>query len=214
MPQRELSKKIRDGCKALEQRFDAGSEHQFAMLLTELERWSRRLNLTAIRDINQMVSGHLMDSLTVRPFLEGSSIVDIGTGAGFPGLPLAIAEPHRSFVLLDSNRKKVSFVQHIVTKLGLANVSAICARVEDYAPGHTFDTVIARALAAIPRIIEIGGHLAGKKGVLLALKGKYPTAELELTDNLPDRWIWEIEKVSVPGLEQHSRHIIKLKKQS
>lgn len=214
MAQQELGKQIRDGCDALEQDFDAGKQQQFIVLLTELERWSRRVNLTAIRDIKQMVSGHLLDSLSVRPFLQGNAIVDIGTGAGFPGLPLAIADPHRSFVLLDSNRKKVSFVQHMVTRLGLSNVSAICARAEDYAPGHTFDTVIARALAAIPRIIEIGGHLAGEKGVLLALKGKYPSKELELTDNLPDRWTWETEKISVPGLEQHARHIIKLKKHS
>lgn len=212
--QNDLGNKISDGCAALEQSFDSGKQQQFAVLLTELERWSRRVNLTAIRDIKQMVSSHLLDSLSVRPFLEGKAIVDIGTGAGFPGLPLAIADPERSFVLLDSNRKKVSFVKHIVTTLGLGNVDAICVRAEDYAPGHTFDTVIARALASIPRIIEIGGHLAGKKGVLLALKGKYPTTELELTDNLPDRWAWESEKVCVPGLEQHARHIIKLKKQS
>jgi len=210
--QDELNTKISDGCSALEQVYDDGQRHQFAALLTELERWSGRVNLTAIRDINEMVSAHLLDSLTVRPFLQGDSVIDIGTGAGFPGLPLAIAEPERCFILLDSNQKKISFVQHMVTRLGLGNVRAIRARAEDYAPGHTFDTVIARALAAIPRIIEIGGHLAGEKGVLLALKGKYPTEELELTGKLPDRWGWEIEKVSVPGLDQHSRHIIKLKK--
>ena len=102
----ELRQKIRDGCKALGQDVSDEQVCQFARLLTELERWSNRINLTAIRDIDGMISGHLLDSLAVRPFLQGSTVIDIGTGAGFPGLPLAIAEPDRSFTLLDSNGKK------------------------------------------------------------------------------------------------------------
>jgi 16S rRNA (guanine527-N7)-methyltransferase len=206
----ELRQKIRDGCKALGQ--DASDEQvrQFAWLLTELEHWGRRVNLTAIRDIGDMVAGHLLDSLAVRPFLQGSTVIDIGTGAGFPGLPLAIAEPGRSFTLLDSNGKKIRFVQHIVTKLGLDNVTPVKARSEDYAPDDRFDTVIARALATIPKIIGIGGHLASEKGVLLALKGKYPAEELEQLHQLPEQWIWKSEEVSIPGLPEHSRHIIRL----
>jgi len=157
----ELRQKISDGCNALGQEASDEQVRQFARLLTELERWSRGVNLTAIRDVGDMIAGHLLDSLAVRPFLQGSTVIDIGTGAGFPGLPLAIAEPGRSFTLLDSNGKKISFVQHIVTKLGLGNVTAVKARSEDYAPDDQFDTVIARALATIPKIIEVGGHLAG-----------------------------------------------------
>lgn len=210
MTRDELRKKISAGCDELGQRTDAGQADQFATLLTELEHWSARVNLTAIRSIDKMISGHLLDSLAVRPFLQGNSIIDIGTGAGFPGLPLAIAEPERSFVLLDSNGKKIRFVQHIVSKLGLGNVRAVKARAEDYAAGETFDTVIARALATIPRIIELGGHLAGRKGVLLALKGRHPAAELEQVEKLLDPWNWKIDKISIPGLEQHSRHIVRL----
>lgn len=213
MTEDQLIESIRAGCALLEQEYDVSQLQQFAKLLTELERWGRRVNLTAIRDISAMVSGHLLDSLSVKAFLQGASIADIGTGAGFPGLPLAIAQPQTCFVLLDGNRKKINFVQHIVTNLGLVNVTAVCVRAEDYVPERTFDTVIARALAAIPRIIEVGGHLVGKNGVLLALKGKYPGQELELTDKLPDRWHWDVARVSVPGLEQHSRHIVKLNKQ-
>jgi len=206
----ELSEKIDNGCDALGQHFDEQTIQQFATLLRELEHWSGKVNLTAIRNIGDMIGGHLLDSLAVRPFLDGNSVVDIGTGAGFPGLPLAIAEPGRSFVLLDSNGKKINFVNHVVAKLGLHNVETIKSRAEDYAPGRTFDTVIARALASIPKLIEFGGHLAGQKGVLLALKGRYPAEELELVDKLTEPWAWTVEKISVPGLEQHARHLVRL----
>jgi 16S rRNA (guanine527-N7)-methyltransferase len=208
----ELTQKISEGCEQLSQILSEQQVAQFALLLTELEHWSARVNLTAIRDISNMISGHLLDSLAVRPFLHGSNIIDIGTGAGFPGLPLAIAEPGRSFTLLDSNGKKINFVQHIVTKLSLENVKPVKARAENFASADSFDTVIARALASIPKIIELGGHLLGEKGVLLALKGRYPAVELEQTDQLPDGWSWKSEEVSVPGLPQNSRHIIRLSK--
>jgi len=209
----ELTKKISDGCKALGQIISDDQARQLALLLAELERWSARVNLTAIRDIDDMVSGHVLDSLAVRPFLQGSTVIDIGTGAGFPGLPLAIAEPDRTFTLLDSNGKKIAFVQHIVTKLALTNVTPVKARAEESAGGDEFDTVVARALASIPKIIELGGHLMGKKGVLLALKGKYPAEELEQLEHLPDRWAWKSEELLVPGLPLHSRHIIRLTKE-
>lgn len=208
----ELHNSIQNGCDALGQTVGAPEIRQFAALLVELEHWSDKINLTAIRDIGDMISGHLLDSLTVRPFLHGSRIIDIGTGAGFPGLPLAIVEPARSFVLLDGNGKKINFVKHIVAKLGLRNVDALKVRAEDYAPARAFDTVVARALATIPRIIEIGGHLTAQKGVLLALKGRYPDEELELADKQCDPWSWSVERVSVPGLEQHSRHVVRLSK--
>ena len=209
----ELRKKISEGCRELGQDVGDKQLRQFAALLTELERWGARVNLTAIRDIGDMVSGHLLDSLAVRPYLQGNSVIDIGTGAGFPGLPLAIVEPDRAFTLLDSNGKKIGFVQHMVSKLGLDNVTTVKARAESYAHEQTFDTVIARALATVPKIIELGGHLAGEKGVLLALKGRYPAAELEQLENLPDRWDWNATVISVPGLPEHARHIIRLTKQ-
>ena len=208
----ELTQKVSEGCKQLGIAVSEQQMGQFALLLTELERWNEHVNLTAIRDIGDMISGHLLDSLAVRPFLQGPAVIDIGTGAGFPGLPLAIADPERAFTLLDSNGKKIGFVQHVVTKLGLENITPVKARAEDYAPDDAFDTVIARALATIPKIIELGGHLVGEKGVLLALKGRYPAAELEQTEQLPGDWAWKADEVSVPGLPQHSRHIISLTK--
>lgn len=188
----------------------AGADDKFALLLDELERWGRRINLTAIRDREQMVAVHLQDSLSVRPHLEGRRIIDVGTGAGFPGLPLAIVEPEREFVLLDSNSRKMSFVSHMIGELGLGNARAIRSRCEDYAPARRFDTVLARALAPIPRLIEMAGHLVAEDGVLLAQKGKRPTDELRGLEDLPERWEYRVTGLTVPGIENHSRHIVRL----
>ena len=137
------------------------------------------------------------------------TVLDIGTGAGFPGLPLATAEPGRRFVLLDSNNRKIQFVRHAAAALGLDNVEAVKARVEDYAPGHRFDTVIARALAALQRLVEIAGHHVREDGVFVALKGRYPAEELEQF-NAP--WSYEVTELRVPGLDQGSRHAVLLRR--
>jgi 16S rRNA (guanine527-N7)-methyltransferase len=157
-----------------------------------------------------MVTGHLLDSLVARPLLEGDSVLDVGTGPGFPGLPLAIAEPNRQFTLLDSNNKKIQFVQHVAGLLGLTNVTAVKGRGEDYAPGHRFDTVIARALAALPRLVEIAGHHVREDGVFVALKGRYPAEELEQMSNRP--WVFTVTELKVPGLAKGSRHAVLLRR--
>ena len=185
------------------------NEEKFELLLDELERWNRKVNLTAVRDRDQMITLHLQDSLAAQPLLEGSEILDVGTGPGFPGLPLAIVEPERKFTLLDSNNKKVMFVQHAASLLGLDNVTAVKARAEDYAPGHRFDTVIARALAAVPRLVEIAGHHVREDGVFVALKGRYPVEELE---ELTTPWSHEVKELHVPGLEDGSRHAVLLRR--
>jgi 16S rRNA (guanine527-N7)-methyltransferase len=182
---------------------------RLAILLAELERWNRRINLTAIRDPAEMITAHLMDSLVVRPLLRGATILDVGTGAGFPGLPLAIAEPAREFHLLDSNDRKLQFVQHVASLLALENVKPVRARVEDYAPGHRFDTVIARAVGGVPRLVELAGHHAGEDGIFIALKGRYPADELE---GVPREWGFDVAELAVPGLAAGSRHAVILKR--
>ena len=185
------------------------TDDRFEVLLDELERWNRKVNLTAVRDRAGMQRLHIDDSVAALPLLHGNSVLDVGTGPGFPGLPLAILDPGREFTLLDSNNRKIQFVQHAANLLGLDNVSAVKARSEDYAPGRRFDTVIARALAALPKLVEIAGHHVREDGVFVALKGRYPAAELE---ELQAPWSHDVTELSVPGLEAGSRHAVILRR--
>jgi len=202
--------RIQTALDQLEQTFPDGTAEKLGILINELERWNRKFNLTAIRNRDEMITSHLLDSLVTTPLLEGTSVLDVGTGPGFPGLPLAIVQPERQFTLLDSNNKKIMFVQHVAGLLGLDNVKTVKARSEDYAPGHGFDTVIARALAALPRLVEIAGHHVGEDGVFVALKGRYPTEELE---QLESPWCHAVTELIVPGLEEGSRHAVLLRRQ-
>ncbi len=200
---------MKNAIKQLDQEFPDGAAEKFRVLLDELVRWNKKVNLTAIRDRGEMITGHLLDSLAARPLLNGRRILDVGTGGGFPGLPLAIAEPDREFDLVDSNNKKIMFVQHVAGLLGLDNVNAVKARTEDYAPGYRFDTVIARAVAAVPRLLDLAGHHVGEDGVFVALKGRHPAEELE---SLPDPGGYEVTELKVPGLAEGSRHAVLLRR--
>lgn len=204
-----LAKDIAAAMRLLPGTFPDGAADTMAVLLDELGKWNRRVNLTAVSDPQEMVTLHLVDSLVARPLLRGRTVLDVGTGAGFPGLPLAIAEPERRFTLLDSNNRKIQFVQHIAGLLGLDNVQASKGRSEGFAPGQRFDTVIARALAPLPRLVEIAGHHVGEDGVFVALKGRYPAEELH---QLTASWNHTVVQLEVPGLETGSRHAVLLRR--
>ncbi len=168
-------------------------------LLDELERWNRSYNLTAIRDRDAMLTHHLLDSLAIHPDLQGTSVADVGTGAGFPGLPLALLNPARRFTLIDSNGKKIRFVQHAARTLGLANVEGLHGRVESI-EGRTFDTVVARAFAPLPELVAQIDPLCGSQTRVLAMKGKWPQAEI---DGLPAPWQQPGgRELTVPGLNE------------
>jgi 16S rRNA (guanine527-N7)-methyltransferase len=165
-----------------------------------MQKWNRSFNLTAVRDPGHMVTRHLLDSLTLMPFMRGSRIVDVGTGAGLPGLPLAVANPDRRFVLLDSNGKKTRFLEHVKLALGIDNIEIVRDRVEDYRPESAFDVVLSRAFATLGAMIDACRHLPGPDGEFQAMKGHYPSAEL---DGLPaDVRLLAVESLSVPGLAE------------
>jgi 16S rRNA (guanine527-N7)-methyltransferase len=169
-------------------------------LLDELARWNRTYNLTAIRKHEDMVTHHLLDSLAVHPELQGNSIADVGTGAGFPGLPLAVLSPERRFTLIDSAGKKIRFVSHVAHALGLTNVEGLHARVESLQPEKPFDTIITRAFAPLPDMLEKVAPLCGPQTHVLAMKGKWPREELAA---IPVGWrVVRSRDLVVPGLKE------------
>jgi 16S rRNA (guanine527-N7)-methyltransferase len=169
-------------------------------LLDELSQWNRTYNLTALTARAEMVTHHLLDSLAIHADLRGERIADIGTGAGFPGLPLAVVNPARQFTLIDSGGKKVRFVAHAVRTLGLANVEALKVRAESLTPARLFDTVTARAFGPLPRLLSAAARLCAPAGQVLAMKGKWPAQELAA---LPAPWrLAGGREVAVPGLAE------------
>ncbi len=182
---------------------------QFIVLLNELHKWNQKFNLTSIRNVDDMISGHLMDSLSAHPYIKGDSVVDIGTGAGFPGLPLAIINQNVNYLLVDSNGKKIGFINHIINLLEIKNVKTKKIRIENFFPHQVFDTVIARALSSLPNLIKLSQHLLKEEGVLISMKGKHPSDELKL---LNDSWITDVREVSVESMSDKQRHIILLHK--
>lgn len=193
------------GARQLQVELDERAAQSLLRLLDELARWNQAYNLTAITDRAQMLTHHLLDSLSVAPFVQGSTLADVGTGAGFPGLPLALVAPERHCVLIDSNGKKQRFVAHAARTLGLANVEALQARAEEVRPAQPFDTVVARACAALPQLLAWVAPLCGQGTRVLAMKGRVPEEELAAVA-AP----WRIERVvplTVPGLNEE-RHLI------
>lgn len=178
--------------------------------LALLARWNRTYNLTAIRDPGEMVGKHLLDSLAMAPHVadlaaRGGSLADLGTGPGLPGIPLAIAHPALQVALVESNGKKARFLREAVRQLGLPNAKVAEARIEAFDAPGAFDAITARALATLPLILELGGHLLRPGGVLLAMKGMLPEDEIAA---LPRGWrLQSVLPLTVPGLAAE-RHLV------
>jgi len=194
-----------DGLYELELDERLGGDELLMEYVTELMNWNRVYNLTSVRKPTDIVTRHILDSLTILPHLHGERILDIGTGAGLPGIPLAIACPERDFVLLDSSSKKLRFVQQTLGILKLDNVTLEDARVEEYQPDTLFDTVICRAFSDLPDFYRYAARLCNEGGKMLAMKGVYPMTEVECLED--KSVIDDVVTLKVPGLDA-ARHLV------
>jgi 16S rRNA (guanine527-N7)-methyltransferase len=203
-----LAARLDAGLGALGQDLGAAARARLLALVDLLARWNRSFNLTAVRDRAEMIPRHLLDSLAIRPFLGGETLLDVGTGAGFPGLPLAIAEPERSFWLLDSQRKKLRFVQQAVLDLGLDNVQVVHARFEAYQPGRNFSTIVSRAVAARDLLDALHPDLLARPGRLLLMQGRAQDWRVDLP-TMPGQDL-RVHGLRIPFLDAE-RHLIELR---
>jgi 16S rRNA (guanine527-N7)-methyltransferase len=196
-----------DGARGLGIDLDEMQCAKLVAHLDLLDDWNTRMNLTAIRERPAQVTKHVLDSLSLLPWLRGTRVADVGSGAGFPGIPLAIAAPGIQFALVESIGKKCRFLEHVCDTLQLPNVEVVQSRAETYKPEIRFDCVIARAVGPIEDLVRNAGGLVAGGGRLLAMKGRYPTDELARKLN---GWkVIAVHPLHVPGLDEE-RHLVEL----
>lgn len=196
-----------DGARALGVELTPAQVAKLTAHLDLLDDWNTRINLTAIRDRPSQVTKHVLDSLTMVPWLHGERVADVGSGAGFPGIPLAIVAPDRHFALIESVGKKCRFLEVVRDALALTNVEVVQSRAEAYDPHPRFDTVLARAVGPVADLVRYAGGLVAGDGRLLAMKGRFP--EDELAKKLNGWKVAAVHKLQVPGLDEE-RHLVEL----
>jgi 16S rRNA (guanine527-N7)-methyltransferase len=185
-----------------------GAKQKLIRYLLLLQTWNRVFNLTTITDPRDMVYLHIIDSLSIQPYLHGTHLLDVGSGAGLPGIPLAIVNPHQQWVLLDKNNKKTRFLIQAIAELELTNTQAIHSRSEDFHPAQCFDSILSRAFGTIRMSVESTAHLLCSDGVFVAMKGKYPQDEL---DDIPDRFlVQDVMRLDIKGIDIE-RHAVRIR---
>ncbi len=179
--------------------------------LEEMLVWNKTHGLTAITQPEEMVIKHIADSLSIHALIKGQSLADVGTGAGLPGIPLALLYPEKRFTLIESQNKKAGFLRHIKRALKLNNVDVVQQRVETYHPEKPFDGILTRAFSSLPNMLLLTKHMCANKGYFLAMKGTFPTEELaEIAKDYPH---YQVKNLIVPGLNAE-RHCIIIKKEA
>jgi len=202
-----VEQQLAAGIAALGLSLPDGAETKLLAYLALLDKWNRVYNLTAVREAERMVSHHLLDSLAAVPFFQGETILDVGSGGGLPGIPLAIARPELQVTLIDSIAKKTAFLLQVKAELGLSNLNVVTGRVEDFRHAARFDVITSRAFSDLKEFVTLTRHLLTPAGRWLAMKGLMPHEEIA---SLPD-WVRVSANhaVLVPGLEA-GRHLIVL----
>lgn len=199
---------LADGIAALGLQLDAATQQRLLDYIALLDKWNKVYNLTAVRDPAEMLTQHLLDSLAVLPYVDGGTLLDVGTGPGLPGIPVALARPELAVTLLDSNQKKTTFVRQAIAELRLANATVVCTRIEAWQPEHRFDAVISRAFSELSEFVKLSARFCRPGGKLLAMKGIYPEQELA---RLPTGVTVErVIALAVPGLDKQ-RHLVEMK---
>ncbi|MGL5290831.1 MAG: 16S rRNA (guanine(527)-N(7))-methyltransferase RsmG [Vibrionaceae bacterium] len=206
-----LDKKLTQLLERSELSVNEEQKSQLLKFVALLHKWNKAYNLTSVREPSEMLIKHIIDSLVVAPYLDGKNFIDVGTGPGLPGLPLAIINPEKSFTLLDSLGKRIRFIRQVVHELQLTNVYPVQSRVEDFQPETGFDGVLSRAFASARDMLEWCHHLPHNKGCFLALKGQLDSQELDLLPK--DDYLIEIKPLLVAGLTGQ-RHLLILKKRN
>ena len=202
-----LAPELARGLAELQLNLDSGIQQKMLAYVALLEKWNQVYNLTAVRNPQQMLYAHLLDSLAVLPYLPAGTIVDVGSGAGLPGIPIALARPDAPITLLDSNHKKASFLREAVMQLGIENIAVVCRRVEEFLPAEKFAVVISRAFSDLAEFLRLTRHLCAPGGKFLAMKGLLPYEEL---NQLPaDITLADSRPLLVPGVEGQ-RHLLTL----
>lgn len=202
-----LAHQLAAGVAALGLDLPPDGEARLLAYLALLDKWNRVYNLTAVREPERMVSHHLLDSLTAVPYFTGPAVLDVGSGGGLPGIPLAIARPDLQVTLIDSIAKKTAFLLQAKAELGLANLAVATGRVEDFRPETGFDVITSRAFSDLKEFVTLTRHLLKPGGRWLAMKGLYPNEELALLPN--NVKVSADHALVVPGLDA-SRHVIVL----
>jgi 16S rRNA (guanine527-N7)-methyltransferase len=200
-----LARQLDAGARALGLVLTEAAVATLLAYLGLLKKWNAAYNLTAVRSLDDMVSRHLLDSLALAPHLSGERFIDVGSGAGLPGVPLAICFPDRHFALLDANGKKTRFLFEVKTRLQISNIAIHQTRVETFTADSPYDGVLSRAFASLPDMAAACSHLLSPTGRFLALKGQYPEEELAALKGLlaaPD-----VIPLSVPGIDE-PRHLV------
>lgn len=203
-----LERALAGGIAVLGLDVDHAAQRQLLAFAALLAKWNRTYNLTAIREPGRVVTHHLLDALAALPHLpqgRGLRLIDVGSGGGLPGIPLAIARPDWNVILLDSNRKKAAFLRQAAAELGLASVQVAATRVEDYVPKVPFDVAISRAFASLPQFVVAARHLVGADGSLVALKGAHTHEEIASVP--PGHHVAAVQALAVPGIDE-ARHIV------
>jgi 16S rRNA (guanine527-N7)-methyltransferase len=201
----EIQAMLAEGLASMGLSCSAIQQSTLLAYLDMLKHWNSTYNLTAIRDTRLMLTRHLLDSLAVNPFLRGARFIDLGTGAGLPGVPLAIVNPNRSFDLLDSNGKKTRFLFQVRLQLGIFNIRELNTRVESHRPLETYDGILSRGFAGLAAMVDRSRHLLGPGGHFYAMKGKLK--QQELAGVSAGFEVEAVERLYIPGLEE-DRHLI------